>query len=302
MLDQMTWLCFVSTVQKDKGGKHHLTRWGCWIRFRRVRQSSERSLRGRRRAGRPSRVGSWNRARACWRSAVRSTSAIVFLSKGTNQTYVIPDRHDEDHGLRNSLVDGREASDLTEAVTVTENGELVLAVIRGDGARGGQAIVLGTGDLDLLAVLDEELGESILLKLGNNTVRWSVGFHETISTEGTLKCLRLREFLAGVYSLSLAVEVRVTHAVWVIVAAVGVTVASKAIVGVGTAAVLVFADVVCVVLATVRGEGERVGVRFPSKVMLIMHSSPCHHLLFLTRHQSRRSIRRTGQHRHSYRW
>ena len=74
----------------------------------------------------------------------------------------------------------------------------------------------------------------------------------------------LREFLAGVEGLALSVEVGVAHTVGVVVAAIGVTVTGEAVVGVSAAAATGLADVVGVVLARVRSEGERVGVRFPS--------------------------------------
>ena len=73
----------------------------------------------------------------------------------------------------------------------------------------------------------------------------------------------VRELAGRVDSLALAVEVGVAHAVGVVVTAVGVALAGEAVVGVGSAAVLVFADVVRVLLACVRREGEGVGVGLP---------------------------------------
>ena len=63
----------------------------------------------------------------------------------------------------------------------------------------------------------------------------------------------LRELLAGVNGLPLSVEIGDTHAVWVVVATVGVALASEAVVGVGTTAVVGLADMVVVVRARVRG-------------------------------------------------
>ena len=72
---------------------------------------------------------------------------------------------------------------------------------------------------------------------------------------------RVRELLGCIDRLALAVEVRVTHSVGVEVTAVGVTVAVESVFGVGTAAACVFADMVGVVLASVRGDSVGVGVR-----------------------------------------
>lgn len=75
----------------------------------------------------------------------------------------------------------------------------------------------------------------------------------------------LRELLAGVNCLSLAIEVLVSHPVGVVVTTVGVAFASKTILRVGTAAAVFLADVVCVLGARVRRQCERVRVALPSK-------------------------------------
>jgi hypothetical protein len=59
----------------------------------------------------------------------------------------------------------------------------------------------------------------------------------------------------------------VTHAVRVVVAAVGVATTGEAVFRVGATASVVLADVVLVVLARVRREGEGMGVRFPGPDM-----------------------------------
>lgn len=73
----------------------------------------------------------------------------------------------------------------------------------------------------------------------------------------------LRKFAARVDGLALAVEVLVTHAVGVVVAAVGVTLAREAVLRVRTTAVAGLADVVFVVSTSMRGQGKRVRVGFP---------------------------------------
>lgn len=70
----------------------------------------------------------------------------------------------------------------------------------------------------------------------------------------------LRELLGGVDNLAGAVEVGVAHAVWVIVATVGIAESGEAVLRVGTSAVIRLADVVLVVLTWVRSQGEGVRV------------------------------------------
>lgn len=72
----------------------------------------------------------------------------------------------------------------------------------------------------------------------------------------------LRELLGGIDLLALAVEVGLAQAVGVVVAAIGITIASKAILGVGATTVGGCADVVGVVLARMwcKSEGMRVGL------------------------------------------
>lgn len=94
---------------------------------------------------------------------------------GKKATHVVPDRHDEDHGLCKGLVHGRHAANLVEAVVVAEDAELRLAVLGGDGARGRHALVGGAGDGDLLAVLDEELRVGVVLELSDDAMRGDEG-------------------------------------------------------------------------------------------------------------------------------
>lgn len=89
------------------------------------------------------------------------------------RTYVVPDRHDQNHGDREGLVELGEAADLGEAVLVTKDLELRAAKVRGDAAALGKAVKGRGGDLDLLAALNEELGELVGLELGDDAVRVS---------------------------------------------------------------------------------------------------------------------------------
>lgn len=73
----------------------------------------------------------------------------------------------------------------------------------------------------------------------------------------------IRELLGGVNSLALAIELSVAHAVWVVVATIGVTLSSEAVIRVGTTAVRARADVVLIVRARMGGESKRVGVGLP---------------------------------------
>ncbi len=84
-----------------------------------------------------------------------------------------------------------------------------------------------------------------------------------------------RKLLVCVERLAQAVEVGVTHAVGVVVAAVGVTIASEAVVGVCSTTASRLADVVLVVLARVRRKGKCICVGFPWGVML---ATALHHV------------------------
>lgn len=149
-------------------------------------------------------------------------------------TYVVPDGHDEDHRVGGQgRVDGGESSNLTEAVSVTKDSDFVFAVLRGDRAAVGEAIKGRGGDVDGLAVLDKELGKVVLGEPSDNS-----------------------ELLAGVDSLALSVEVSDAVSVWVVVAAVGITVAGKSICTVSTTTAGSLANVVGVVFTGVRGQSE----------------------------------------------
>lgn len=55
-------------------------------------------------------------------------------------THIIPDGHDQNHGLLESVVQLIETANLGEAVPVAESLELVGAELRGDVAAGGDAL------------------------------------------------------------------------------------------------------------------------------------------------------------------
>jgi hypothetical protein len=87
-------------------------------------------------------------------------------------TYIIPDGHDEDHGNPESRVELREAADLGKAVPVTKRFELVSAELGGDVATVSRQALKGRRrNVNLLAVLDEELGEFVLLEAGDDAVK-----------------------------------------------------------------------------------------------------------------------------------
>lgn len=84
---------------------------------------------------------------------------------------VVPDGHDENHRHAQGRIELGEAADLCEAVAVAEHLELRGAELGRDvGVVGRDAVPLGAGDLDLLAVLDEELGELVFLEAGDDAV------------------------------------------------------------------------------------------------------------------------------------
>ena len=84
---------------------------------------------------------------------------------------VVPDGHDQDHGHAQRRVELAEAADLGEAVAVAEGLELRRAVVRRDvGAVRRDAVPGRCRDVDLLAVLDEELGEFVFFEAGDDAV------------------------------------------------------------------------------------------------------------------------------------
>ncbi len=181
------------------------------------------------------------------------------------ETYIVPDGHDEHHGDRKGLVELGEAADLGKAVAVAKCLELSRAELGSDGrAVLGNAIELGRRDLNLLSVLDEELSELVLLELGHDAAgKHGPGQQHTL---GGKTGRDSRELAAGVEGLALAIEIWVAHAVGVVVAAVGVAVASEAVVRVCATAARGLADVVLVVLARVGGEREGMRVRLPVRM------------------------------------
>jgi hypothetical protein len=91
--------------------------------------------------------------------------------EGKQRTYIIPDGHDEHHGNGEGLVQLVEAANLRKAVAVIKGLEHGRAKLGGDGgAVLREAVPLGGRDLDLLSVLDEELGELVLLEPGHDAV------------------------------------------------------------------------------------------------------------------------------------
>jgi len=84
---------------------------------------------------------------------------------------VVPDGHDEHHGHGEGLVELVEAADVGEAVVVAEGLELVRAELGRDGGAVLGDAVEGRGrDLDLLATLDDELGDLVGLEAGDDAV------------------------------------------------------------------------------------------------------------------------------------
>lgn len=86
---------------------------------------------------------------------------------------VIPDGHDEHHGHAQRAVELGEAADLCEAVAVAERLELRAAELGRDvGVVGWDAVPFGTGNLNLLSVLDKELAEFVFFEAGDDAVGW----------------------------------------------------------------------------------------------------------------------------------
>lgn len=177
------------------------------------------------------------------------------------ETYIIPERHDEDHSLLDGIVHLREAANFGEARCIVKCLDGSLAPLL------GELVALNTGPgrvgvLDLLAVLDEELDDLALGPLGDNAIlsRLAPGEPRACGSAEVALKQNLREHLGGVERLAGAVEVLVTLPIWVVIATVGVTVAVEAVFGVSTTAAVILANVVCVVLARMRGNGEGVSI------------------------------------------
>jgi hypothetical protein len=86
-------------------------------------------------------------------------------------TYIGPDGEDKNHGQAKSLIKGRGTSDLFVAVVVLEKGGIGSAVLRSNGVvELVEALELGPGHLDDVAVLDEEHAEFVRLVSGNDAI------------------------------------------------------------------------------------------------------------------------------------
>ena len=184
---------------------------------------------------------------------------------GEGRTHVGPDGHDEDHGNRQRVVEDGVATDLAEAVAVVEGDGSGLAELGVDGVGVARdAIDVGGGNLDDVAVLHEDLVHAVGLEAGDDAGSLSAKPPLKKKGESGRRRGNSREGLAGVDGLALAVEVGVAEAVRVVVAAVGVAVAGEPVVRVGATALVLNADVVFVaVVAGVGGEGEGVRVGLP---------------------------------------
>lgn len=159
---------------------------------------------------------------------------------------VVPQAHDEDHGLLDGLAELSHAALVLKDVAVVEGDLLGLAELRGDGI----ARVTGDGRLGVgnhLAVLDVEP-----LDLG----QLAVGSLDELGHDG--------ELLGGVDRHPRPVEGAVALAVRVEVAPVRVAGPRVARFGVGASAVFAFAPVLAYGRAGVRGVGRRDGVCFPA--------------------------------------
>lgn len=166
----------------------------------------------------------------------------VYVSWVGGKTYIVPDRHDKNHGNSESGVELRETANLFKAVAVAKGGRSSLTELGSNVTSFPRnTIPLGWGCLDLLAALDEKLGKPVLAELGYNS-----------------------ELLARVDGEALAVKIGIAHAIGIIVAAVSVAATCEAVFRVGTTAVGRFANVVLVILASVRRKGKGVRIGLPN--------------------------------------
>lgn len=138
---------------------------------------------------------------------------------------VVPDGHDEDHGLGKGLAHLLQATLLVEVIDITESRLLSIAERLGDGV-ASDASNLGLRVLNDLAVLDIEALD--LTEIASRVL-------EELGDDG--------ELLGGIDGLALTVEGGVTHAVRVEVATIGIASTAIAVVGVGTTARVALAHV-----------------------------------------------------------
>jgi hypothetical protein len=148
---------------------------------------------------------------------------------------VIPDGHDQDHTLGQSLIHRGEASLVGEVVVVTESGLLGSAEVNGDRVVGSHAGNVGLGVGDNLAILDVETAD-----LTKSTAGSTVGSDE-LSDDGDL--------LGGVDGQAGTEEGGITHAVGVEIASILVadtTIALIAITALGAGATVLTLDTAAV--------------------------------------------------------
>lgn len=161
---------------------------------------------------------------------------------------VIPQTHDKNHAISESLAESRHATVLREDILVSKGLLLGCAEVRVDGVAGDTAdIRLGVGDD--YSVLDVES-----LDLAQSAAVGSIGSDE----------LRDDSHLGvGVDDLSGAEEASVAHAVWVEVTSIGVTGTCVALGGVSATAVVTFAHGLSGSVTRVGSQGSRDAVGFP---------------------------------------
>lgn len=158
---------------------------------------------------------------------------------------VVPDGHDEDHGLGKGLAHLLQATLRGEVIDIAESSLLSIAERLGDGV-AGNSINVGLRVFNDFAVLNVEaldlskIASGVLDELGDNG-----------------------ELGAGIDCLALTVESGVAHAVAVEVATIGIASTAIAVVGVGTTAGVTLAHVLFDGGAGVRSERCRDFVRFP---------------------------------------
>lgn len=194
---------------------------------------------------RSSQQGRWSRARACWQHAV--TLSVRDNNKQFHEkTHVIPQRHNQDHGLGKGFAHLGKTTTLIEDVGVTESSLLSRAVVLGDRvARNtcNQALRVR----DNLAVLYVEP-----LDLAKATRR----IREELSHNG--KLLSGVEVEAGARAIESSVALTIT----IEITTIGVAVSSVAVRRVSSAASITFAGVVANIGAGMGsvGGGDAVGL------------------------------------------
>lgn len=173
-------------------------------------------------------------------------------------TYISPDGHDENLGLRKGVLHSRPSPDFCIPIIISKNVEYIVAKLRVDLGAIGETRPGRTRNINPTPMLDKELGKFLAGKLRHNTIKVSMSYPP--------HSRHLRELFASVNRLPLAVKVSVAHTIRVVITAVSITKARKPIFRIRSStpsANTILTDMILILLTGMRCQSERVGVGLP---------------------------------------